>query len=79
MTQGAIFLIERDDEGYAATWKSPTQIFPCFGMRGADSEATLVEAFKSGRVKEVKRLHRSSEPLDEQCWVKTKDWALTYT
>ena len=78
LTEGAIFLIERDNDGFAAMWKSGTQIYPCLGVRDADSEAALVKAFKSGRVKEVKRLHRSGKLPDDQCWVKANGWALTY-
>ena len=78
LTEGAIFLVERDRQGFAATWKSHTQIYPCFGMRDADSEAALVNAFKAGRVKEVERLHRSDDLPDDQCWVKANGWALTY-
>ena len=78
LTEGAIFLIERDSEGFSVRWKSPTQIYPCVGMRDADSEAALVAAFKSGQVKEITRLHRSGDLPDEQCWVKLPEWALTY-
>lgn len=78
MTKGGIFLISRDGEReeYVASYKSPTQIYPCAGMREAESEAALVEAFEAGGMEKVTRLTRGSDVPDMDCWVKGPDWAL---
>ncbi|MEQ8736530.1 MAG: hypothetical protein RIC29_16520 [Rhodospirillaceae bacterium] len=78
MTKGAIFLIQRNGKYFSATWVSPTQIYPCMGLRDAESEAALVAGFKGGGWKNVRRLHRSDDIPKDECWVKTTDWSLTY-
>lgn len=78
-TRGAIFLIERDSQGFAATWKSPTTIYPCVGASDATAEAALMQAFKSEGMQKVRRLYRTAEAPDENCWLRGADWCLAYT
>jgi protein-L-isoaspartate(D-aspartate) O-methyltransferase len=78
MTAGAIFLIERRGGEYLAEWKSATGIYPCAGARDASSEAALVEAFKRGGERNVRRLYRDDHVAGERCWVRTPTWSLAY-
>ena len=48
--QGAVFRIERRSGEFLAHRVSGVAIFPCEGMRDAESEAALAAAFKNGRV-----------------------------
>ena len=78
MTRGGIFLIERDAAGFAASYKSATAIYPCFGASDPDSEASLTEAFRRGGAEKVRRLYRSEDPPADACWAKGTGWALAY-
>jgi protein-L-isoaspartate(D-aspartate) O-methyltransferase len=78
MTQGGIFLIERDGEGFAAAYKSSTGIYPCFGADDAASEASLAEGYRKGGMQRVRRLVRTGDAPDAACWAKGPGWALTY-
>lgn len=78
MTRGGIFLIERQAEAFAAAWKSPTAIYPCFGAQDAESEASLTEALRKGGHDKVRRLLRTDDVPDETCWAKGPGWALTF-
>ena len=78
MTQGAIFLIERSGEDYLAKWKSPTGIYPCAGMRDAETEAALGAAFAKGGAQKVTRLYRTHDIPDDRCWVRAPGWSLAY-
>lgn len=76
MTRGGIFLIERQGEAYAAAYKSPTAIYPCFGAQDAASEASLTEALRKGGADKVRWLRRTDDVAPETCWAKGPGWAL---
>ena len=78
MTRGHVFLIERQGEAFAATWKSPTAIYPCFGAQDAVSEASLKAALARGGHDKVRRLVRTGDVPAETCWASGPGWALTY-
>jgi len=78
MTQGGIFLIERQGDGFTAAWRSATAIYPCFGAGDAASEASLGEALRRGGAEKVRRLYRSDDPPDDACWARGPGWALAY-
>ena len=48
MTSGAVFLIERQADGYAARALSHVGIYPCVGARDDASEEALKESFRKG-------------------------------
>jgi protein-L-isoaspartate(D-aspartate) O-methyltransferase len=77
-TRGGIFLIERRGDDYAATYKSPTGIYPCFGASDLESEAGLKEAFRRGSPEKVRRLYRSNDVPPDVCWARGVGWALGY-
>src|SRR5258707_162086 len=52
--RGAVFRITRRGDDFAAERISGVAIFPCEGMRDAESEAALDAAFASRRVGQVK-------------------------
>ncbi|MFI4974989.1 MAG: protein-L-isoaspartate O-methyltransferase [Caulobacterales bacterium] len=79
MTQGAVFLIERDGERYSARSRWPTAIYPCAGPRDARAEEALAAAFARGGWDKVTRLHRTGELPEEQCWVQGDGWALAFS
>jgi protein-L-isoaspartate(D-aspartate) O-methyltransferase len=76
--RGAVFLVTRRGEEFHARWISPVAIFPCEGMRDAQSEKALAAAFESGEHKRVTRLYRTDAVPAEQCWVRAPGWCLAY-
>ncbi|HEX6442093.1 MAG TPA: rRNA adenine N-6-methyltransferase family protein [Stellaceae bacterium] len=76
--QGAVFRITRQGQDFLAARISAVGIFPCVGMRDAQSEAALAAAFQKGRVQEVTRLYRRDDVPEEDCWVRGKGWCLAY-
>ena len=76
--QGAVFRIERRGDDFLARRVSGVAIFPCEGMRDAESEAALASAFKTGRVSEVTRLYRRDDVPEENCWLRGTGWSLAY-
>jgi len=76
--QGAVFRIERQGSDFLARRISGVGIFPCEGMRDAESEAALAAAFEKGRVHEVTRLYRRDDVPDENCWLRGTGWSLAF-
>jgi protein-L-isoaspartate(D-aspartate) O-methyltransferase len=76
--RGAVFRIMRRGDDLLATRVSGVAIFPCAGMRDAESEAALAAAFEKGRVQEVTRLYRRDDVSEEDCWVRGQGWCLAY-
>jgi protein-L-isoaspartate(D-aspartate) O-methyltransferase len=76
---GAVFRITRRGGEFHADFISPTAIFPCAGARDEASEAALARAFEAGGLRKVKRLRRTDEVADMDCWVKAPGWSLTYS
>jgi protein-L-isoaspartate(D-aspartate) O-methyltransferase len=75
---GAVFRITRQDDSFLAKRISGVAIFPCEGMRDAETEAALAAAFAKGRVGEVTRLYRRDDVPEEDCWVCGRGWCLAY-
>jgi protein-L-isoaspartate(D-aspartate) O-methyltransferase len=75
---GAVFRITRQGCSFLAKRISGVAIFPCEGMRDAESEAALVAAFAKDRVGEVTRLYRRNDVPEEDCWVRGQGWCLAY-
>ena len=75
---GAVFRITRRGDVFDADFVSPIAVFPCEGVRDDASERALAVAFEKGGFREVKRLRRTDDVPDEQCWVKAPGWCLTY-
>ena len=76
--RGAVFLVTRRGEELHAQWISPVAIFPCEGMRDAESEKAIAAAFESGEHKRVTRLYRNDEVPAERCWARSSGWCLAY-
>jgi len=75
---GAVFCITRRGDDYDAAFVSPIAVFPCEGMRDEASEQVPAAGFDKGGYRDVKRLRRTDDVLDEECWVKASGWSLTY-
>ena len=75
---GAVFGITRRGDDFDAWFVGPIAVFPCEGMRDEVSEQALAAAFDKGGYRDVKRLHRTDDVADEECWVKAPGWSLTY-
>ena len=75
---GAVFRITRRGGHYDADFVGPIKVFPCEGMRDEASEQALAAAFENGGYRDVKRLRRTDDVPDEECWVKASGWSLTY-
>jgi protein-L-isoaspartate(D-aspartate) O-methyltransferase len=78
MTNGSIFLIEREGDAYAAASKGQVMIYPCFGAQDAESEASLKAAMAGSDHSKVRRLRRGADVPGDACWAKGPGWALTY-
>jgi protein-L-isoaspartate(D-aspartate) O-methyltransferase len=76
--QRAVFRIERRGDDFLARRISGVAIFPCEGMRDAESEAALATAFKKGWAQAVTRLYRRDDVPEEDCWLRGKGWCLAY-
>lgn len=76
--QGAVFRIERRGGDFLAQRISGVAIFPCEGMRDAESEAALAAAFEKGGAPEVTRLYRRDDVPEENCWLRGVGWSLAY-
>ena len=76
--QGAVFRIERRGDDFLARRISAVAIFPCEGMRDAESEAALAAAFAKGRAQEVTRLYRRDDLPEQNLWLRGKGWCLAY-
>jgi protein-L-isoaspartate(D-aspartate) O-methyltransferase len=73
-----VFRITRQGDSFPAKRISGVAIFPCEGMRDAETEAALAAAFAKGRVGEVTRLYRRGDIAEEDCWVRGAGWCLAY-
>jgi protein-L-isoaspartate(D-aspartate) O-methyltransferase len=73
---GAVFRITRRGEDFDADFVGPIGVFPCEGARDETSERALAAAFKTGGFEKVKRLRRTDDAPDEDCWVKAPGWSL---
>lgn len=76
---GAVFRITRRGETLLADFIGPILVFPCEGMRDEASDRALAAAFKKGGYEKVKRLRRTDDLSDEDCWVRAPGWSLTYS
>jgi protein-L-isoaspartate(D-aspartate) O-methyltransferase len=76
--RGAVFVIARQGGDYLARWVSPVAIYPCQGMREAESERALEAAFEKGDWRRVTRLYRRDDLPAEQCWLRAPGWCLAY-
>jgi protein-L-isoaspartate(D-aspartate) O-methyltransferase len=75
---GAVFRITRRGEDYEAAFVGPIGVFPCIGARDEASEAALSEAFRRGGFDKVRKLRRTDDVPDSDCWVKAPGWSLTF-
>ncbi|MBZ9653981.1 protein-L-isoaspartate O-methyltransferase family protein [Phyllobacterium lublinensis] len=76
--RGAVFLITREGDGFSARSVSGVAIYPCAGMRDAQSEQALASAFADADLRRVSRLYRTDDIPDERCWLKGDGWCLAY-
>jgi protein-L-isoaspartate(D-aspartate) O-methyltransferase len=75
---GAVFTITRRGEDFEAAFVGPIAVFPCEGARDETSEKALAAAFRKGGFQNVKRLRRTDDAPDADCWVKAPGWSLAY-
>jgi len=75
---GAVFRIECRGSDFLAQRISGVAIFPCEGMRDAESQAALAAAFEKGRAQEVTRLYRRDDVPEENCWLRGTGWSLAF-
>lgn len=74
----AVFRVERRGDEFLARRISGVGIFPCAGGRDEATEKALDDAFSKGGAERVTRLHRHSNVLEEECWVRGTGWCLAY-
>lgn len=76
---GAMLLVTRrkaETGVMAARFVMEVAFIPCVGARDAESEMQLTEAFRGGRLGEVRTLYRDNEP-DESVWSLGPGWWLS--
>jgi protein-L-isoaspartate(D-aspartate) O-methyltransferase len=73
-----VFRIERRGNDFLARRISAVAIFPCEGMRDAESQAALAVAVTKGRAQEVTRLYRRDDLPEENLWLRGAGWCLAY-
>lgn len=83
---GAMLLVKRTADGsFEAKFVCQAAFIHCFGARDTETEAKLLEAYRTGGIMnpqrkgglwDVKSLRRSTEP-DESCWFAGKGWWLS--
>ena len=78
VTRGAIFLVERMGDEFRARKAADTMIYPCSGLRDPASDEALAKAFQAGGAESVRRLYRSDDLPEKNCWVRGAGWALAY-
>lgn len=76
---GAVFRITRRGDAFDAQFVTPIGVFPCEGARDEVSERALASAFEKGGFEKVKRLMRTDDVPDADCWVKAPGWSLVYS
>jgi protein-L-isoaspartate(D-aspartate) O-methyltransferase len=74
---GAVFRITRRGGDFDADFISAIAVFPCEGVRDEASEQALAVAFGKGGYRDVKRLRRTDDVSEEECWVRAPGWSLT--
>ena len=75
---GAVCRVTRRGAAFEADFVGPIMVFPCEGVREETSELALVAAFEKGGFRDVRRLRRTDDVPNEDCWVKAPGWSLTY-
>ncbi|HYF52932.1 MAG TPA: methyltransferase domain-containing protein [Salinarimonas sp.] len=78
ITSGVVFLIERQDGGYAARCLSTTMIYPCAGARDPEAAAALRRALAAGGQDRVAALLRTDAVDEARCWLRGAGWCLAY-
>lgn len=78
MTNGSIFLIERQGDSYEAAFKGQVMIYPCIGAQDPESEESLKAAMAGRGHSKVRHLRRGADVPAEACWARGPGWALTY-
>lgn len=77
MTEDELRIVRRAED-FHAQWISPVAIYPCAGMRDAESESALAAAFDEDDWRRVTRLHRGDDLPAERCWLRAPGWRLAY-
>ena len=77
MTRGIVLRLERDEEGFDASFVSPVAIYPCYGAEDPDADASLRAAITAGGAHAVTRLVRGAPPDETACWLVGEGWYLT--
>jgi protein-L-isoaspartate(D-aspartate) O-methyltransferase len=74
---GNMLLVTRvAEERFDARFICPVMFIPCLGGRDEGTARKLAEAFRRGRVSQVRSLRRKTPP-DETCWCSGNGWWLS--
>jgi protein-L-isoaspartate(D-aspartate) O-methyltransferase len=82
---GAMLLVTRTDDGFAARFVCPAAFIHCLNARDEETAKKLAEAFVSGGITnfqrkgamwEIKSLHRNTQP-NGTCWFAANGWWLS--
>jgi len=73
---GAMLVVRREGDRYAARFTQPVAFYPCIGARDPASEDALRQAFTTRKLADVKSLHLAPAEPDDSCWVQGAGWWL---
>lgn len=77
-TQHVLFRVERRGDEFHVGQGIMALFIPAEGQEDVAAEQALAEAFEKGGAKNVTRLYRDQQVLDEQCWLRGQGWCLAY-
>jgi len=67
--KGAVVLIARNGDAWSARLLSMVAIYSLVGLRDADRESALGQAFRSGPMPLFTRLRRDAHDAGPACWL----------
>jgi protein-L-isoaspartate(D-aspartate) O-methyltransferase len=74
---GAILLVQRSDDGFAARFLLPVNFIEFAGARDPDATRRLTVALERGDMFSVRSLRRAPEEPDNTCWLAGNGWWLS--
>jgi len=64
---GAMFRIDRAEQGFAARFLAYFAVFPCVGALDDEADRVLAQAFDDGRLPEMRSFRRDAHQADSSC------------
>lgn len=75
-TGGMLLVTKSGEDRFDARFVIPVMFIPCIGARDDEVGSRLTDAFKRGDSRQVRSLHRRTQP-DNSCWCYGDNWWLS--